>query len=178
MSSFVKLSVQETFPNIQYFRNSDGSICGSSHIGFDTPQNAGQSKDIDFSSLMDSFMDNYAKSFSKSSKPDETAEAQAKYIINSLDTDKNGTISTNELNDFKNSNLNPNLEKQISNLEDQFNIYDIDQDGALSLTEIDNALVAKCYSAQELSQMAKEFHEDSNLVSKDDKPIIQGSDII
>lgn len=177
MSSFVKLSVQEIFPNIQHFRNSDGSICESSPIGFGNTKNTNQSTDIDFSSLMDSVMDKYAKSFSSSSKPDETTEAQAKYIINSLDSDKNGAVSSDELNDLRNSKLNSNLEKQISNLEDQFKIYDIDHDGELNLTEIKNVLGSKRYSGQELGQMAKEFH-DNNLVSKDNKPIIQVSDII
>lgn len=177
MASFVKLSVQDTFDNIQYFRNSDGSICGSSPIGFGTTQNANPSKEVAFSSLMDVFMDKYAKSFSKSSTPDETTEAQAKYIVNSLDTDKNGTISTNELNNFKNSNLNSNLDKQIYNLEDQFQIYDIDQDGELNIAEIKNAIGPKCYSNQELSQMAKEF-KDNDVISKDAEPTIQASDFI
>lgn len=177
MSSFVKLSVQEIFPNIQYFRNSDGSICGSSHIGFDSTQNASPPENTDFSSLMDVFMDNYAKSFSKSSKPDKTIEAQAKFIINSLDTDKNGTISTNELNNSKNSDSNSNLKKQISNLEGQFKIYDINKDGELDITEIKSALGSKRYSLQELGKMAKEFN-DNTLVNKDDKPIIMESDII
>lgn len=115
MSSFVPLSVQEIFPNIQYFRNSDGSICGSSHIGFGTAQNASQSKDVNFSSLID----DCTKRFSKSSNPDETVRTQANCIIDSLDTDKNGIISTNELNNFKNLNLNSSLEKQISNIEDK-----------------------------------------------------------
>jgi hypothetical protein len=48
MSSFVELSVQETFPNIQYFRNSDGSICGSSPIGFGPTKTIALSENMDF----------------------------------------------------------------------------------------------------------------------------------
>lgn len=177
MNSFVTLSVQEMFDNIQYFRNSDGSICGSSPIGFGNTKTAAPSQDISFSSLVDIFTDNYAKSFSKSSQPDDTVEAQAKYIVASLDKDKNGTISTNELNNFSNSTLNPNLDKKIINLETQFKIYDINQDGELDINEIKNAIGPKRYSSQELSQMAKDLH-DNKLESKDDKPIIQSSDTI
>lgn len=190
MASFVTLSVQETFDNIQYFRNSDGSICGSSPIGFGatkktdssqesdfTSQKVNPSEEIAFSSLMDAYIDKYAKSFSKSSEPDETAEAQAQYIIKSLDKDKNGTVSTSELSDFKNSKLNSNLYKQINNLESQFKIYDINQDGELNVAEITKALGQKCYSSQELGQMAKEFNS-YNPTDKDNKPIIQASDFI
>lgn len=179
MASFVKLSVQEIFDNIQHFRNSDGSICESSLIGFgsEQEQKANSTKATDFGSLIDALMDNYAKSFSKSSKPDETVEAQAKYIINILDTDKNGAISKKELYDFENSNSNSNLEKPISDLEDQFKIYDIDKDGELNLTEIKKALGSKNYSSQELSQMSKEFN-DNTLINTDYKPLIQESDTI
>lgn len=177
MASFVKLSVQEIFDNIQYFRNKDGSICGSSPIGFGTAQNANSSNDMDFSSLMDVFLDKYAKSFSNSSKPDEEVDEQAKYIINLLDKDKNNTVSLMEIKNFKGEDLNSNLDKKINNLEDQFKIYDKDNDGELCLAEIKNALGPKRYSLQELSQMAKEFN-DNNLISKDDKPIIQPSDAI
>lgn len=177
MNSFVKLSVQEIFDNIQYFRNSDGSICGSSPIGFGNTKEAAPAQDISFSSLIDVLMDNYAKSFSKSSQPDNTAEAQAQYIVASLDKDKNGTISVDELNNYNNSTLNPNLDKKISNLETQFKIYDINRDGELDIDEIKHAIGKKNYSTQELGQMAKDLH-DNNLVSEDDKPIIQVSDLI
>lgn len=190
MTSFVRLSVQETFDNIQYFRNSDGSICGSSPIGFGASQKTDSSQEsasdsqkanpadeIAFSSVMDAYINKYAKSFSKSSEPDETAEAQAQYIIKSLDKDKDGTLSRNELNDFKNSKLNSNLYKQINDLECQFKIYDINQDGELNVAEITKALGQKCYSSQELGRMAKEFN-NYNPANKDDKPIIQASDFI
>jgi len=163
LGSFVKLSVQEIFGNIQTFKTSDGKSCGSSSIGFGTAQKANsgdtlnQSDDIDFSSLADAYMDYYAKSFSKSSSPDESVDSQAKYIINLLDKDKNGTVSTEELKNFKSSNTNTDLDKQISNLEDQFQIYDRNQDGVLSLTEIKTALGPDRYSLQELGKIVSAY---------------------
>jgi len=173
LASFVKLSVQEIFGNIQSFKTNDGKSCGSYPIGFGTTQKvnsadtSNQSNDIDISSLVDAYMNYYAKSFSKSSSPDESIDAQAKYIVNSLDNDKNGTVSTDELKDFKSSNPNTNLDKQIHNLEDQFKIYDRNQDGVLSLAEIKNALGANRYSIQELGKMTKELSSENQQVSKE-----------
>jgi len=179
LASFVKLSVQEIFPNIQYFRNRDGSICGSSPIGFgnSNTQETNSTQNIDFSSLMDASMDNYAKSFSKSSNAVENTDAKAKYIIDSLDKNKNGTISINELNNFNNSNINTTLNKNINTLENQFKIYDINKDGELDIAEIKNVLGQNRYSSQELGQMAKELNENNSEFQKD-KPIIQSSDTI
>lgn len=144
MASFVKENMLDAFKNIQSFPSNT----------IDSKINS--TKDTKPILLLDELIKKFAKSFSKGTKPDETVEQEAKYIINLADKDKNGTVSINELNQLDNSTTPCEIETKTNDLKDNFKVYDKDRDGELSLAEIKNALGTSQYSLQELGAMAKE----------------------
>lgn len=144
MASFVKENILDAFKNIQSF---------PSNI-IDSKINS--TKDAKPILLLDELIKKFAQSFSKGTKPDETIDNEAKYILNIADKDKNGTVSFEELNQFDSSAATAEMGTKINNLKDKFRIYDKDQSGELSLAEIKNALGTSQYSLQELGAMADE----------------------
>ena len=95
MNTFVTLHVKDMFDNIQHFRNSDGTICGSSPIGFEPDRYADAANNADFNSVINNFMDN--------SKPD-IANATDKQTSNNqfstCDTNHDGALTMDEIKDF------------------------------------------------------------------------------
>lgn len=144
MVSFVSANILDAFKNIQSLKyNADNSKINS------TTNN-------EFTLLLDEVIKKFAKSFSKGTKPDETLEQEAKYIINLADNDKSQTLSLKELEKFDSSKGNAEVGSNIKNLADKFAIYDKDRNGELSLAEIKTALGTSQYSLQELKAMADE----------------------
>lgn len=107
-------------------------------------------------SILDEYIKNFAKSFSKSEKPDETLDNESKYVLNLVDKDKNGMVTIDELKSFDSSTIASESETKIKDIEENFKTYDQDHSGDLSFAEIKNALGQKQYSLQELRAMANE----------------------
>lgn len=141
MASFVKLNMRDAFENIQTFDQNVNNCKTSSTTN---------SESI---SLLDKLIKNFAKSYSKDSKPDETQEHKAKYIMNLIDQDKSGAVSLAELKNFDSSSVQSEIKANISDFVDNFKIYDVDGSGGLSIAEIKKAIGSGRYSMQELKAM-------------------------
>lgn len=144
MVSFIKGNMLDAFDNIQILK-------------FDVEKNEiNSTKNSESISLLDELIKNFAHSFSKGTKPDENLEHKAKYIIDTVDQNKNGTVSIDELKEFDSSIVPSEVGAKINDLENNFKLYDIDRNGELSLAEIKKAIGKKQYSLQELKAMANE----------------------
>lgn len=150
MVSFVKANMLDAFDNIQSFTIIDNP----SKINPTIKTNA--STKTESTSLVDELLEKFAQSFSKGSKPDEKLEQDAKYIIDLVDKDKNGTVSLDELSKFDSTKLPSEIGTKISDLCEKFKIYDRDRSGELGLAEIKSAIGKTQYSMQELKAMANE----------------------
>lgn len=150
MISFVKLNMLDAFKDVQ-IQSFKSNVENSK-----TNSTTGSAKDWDAVSLSDELIEQFAKSFAKSSKPDEDLKQEAKYIMDQVDKDKNGTVSLDELKNFDGSTVTSETGEKIKDLEDKFKIYDKDLSGELSLAEIEKAIGKNQYSMQELKAMAEE----------------------
>lgn len=154
MVSFVKANMLDAFENIQSF---------NSNVGISKVNSTVKTTPI---KLLDELVEKFAQSFAKGTAPDEAQENEAKYLRDLVDKNKNGTVSINELESFDSSNLSSEAGTKINDLKDKFKLYDKDQSGELSLTEIKNAIGKKQYSLQELKAMsdANKAENEENVI--------------
>lgn len=157
MVSFVSANMQDAFENIQSFKTNAINIKKNVE-SFSQTDTAEQTTTV---SLVDEIIKKFADSYSKDNKSEDNVEQEAKNIIDNVDTDKNGTMSLDELNAFDISTVSSELGAKINGLRNQFKTYDKNNDGELCLAEVKNAIGKKQYSMQELKAMAKALSQDA-----------------
>lgn len=117
------------------------------------------------SKLIDKQKENFFKSFDKSSEENEKKKKEFKRVASMLmanaDKDKNG-LSKQELLDFDTSKLSSDDVKIVNNIISNFDNYDTNHDGLLSLNELQKPLPNKEFSLQELGAIAKSMSSEKD----------------
>lgn len=115
--------------------------------------------------LIDSFLKSFSDSFSKdNSKAMNDASNAAKSVLNSADVNGNAGVSLDELSSMvKNSDSKPS--DFVSNLMKNFDSYDTNRDGQLSLNEMTDSIPKKQFSQQELASMSDKSQSAYNIGS-------------
>lgn len=115
------------------------------------------------SKLLEKQKENFIKSFDKSADSDDDKKKEFKKVVNMLmgaaDKNKDG-LSMQELQDFDTSKLSYGDAKIVNDIIANFSAYDTDQDGLLTLKELENPLLTKEFSMQELAALAKSMFDE------------------
>ena len=114
------------------------------------------------SDLFMACLQNFIEKFDKTVKSDEEAKQKEmiKELISAADTDNSGALSKDELSKVDLGD-NKNLENFKNDLISNFDNYDKNKDGELSIDEMQETLKKKEFSIKELSEMAEAFKQNS-----------------
>lgn len=125
---------------------------------------SGDSIETLLSKLLEKQKENFIKSFDKSADSDDDKKKEFKKVVNMLmgaaDKNKDG-LSMQELQNLDTSKLSYGDAKIVNDIITNFSKYDTDQDGLLTFKELDNPLLEKEFSMQELAALAKSMSDES-----------------
>lgn len=110
--------------------------------------------------IMAKLIDNFAKSYSVTedqSDEEKAKEAAIKDIISKADTDKDGSLSKNELSDYAKTDEGTG-NKILNQLISSFDSLDKNKDGKLSFDEMKKLPNRKEFSQQEMKAINDEFN--------------------
>lgn len=111
--------------------------------------------------LKTTFLDNFIKSYDKNDS--KKFDKEIKSLLDAADKDNSGSLSKAELSSLKATD-DSEQSKEVRNLIKNFDDYDENKDGELSVTELKGALkkFRKQFSQQDIAKMAREMEEFNN----------------
>lgn len=121
--------------------------------GSESTDSTDSAKDL-MDKILKSFLESFSDTFSKDNKGKSDEDAQkVKSLVGAADKDGNGSLSLDELSSVDTSQ-NPQQASFVKDLIKNFDTYDKNADGQLSIDEMKAAIPKKPFSLQELSAMS------------------------
>lgn len=139
------------------------SIAGSVE-STDSTSSKESAKDL-IAKLMESFVESFTATFSKdNTKAADDASKTANSLESTADTDKSGGLSLDELSTAVKGSSSGQA-GLINDFIKNFDSYDVNGDGQLSISEMTEAIPKKQFSQQELAAMSDSLKGANNLGS-------------